>query len=421
MNSYVAYKQRWLLYQMDTGVYSLMKSVESTGDGAILVYKDRYKKTSYKVFSVENGDTLHPIFDYSGDLRLFGRTFSKPNGMATKTEDFLEVWDDKYYYLLTTDDTYKDSSIELPEWDDINDYAISISNDENSRYYLVTKAEHGFNRVPIVYCKEQSGPCWSKVQPLIEKFEVALSQFFENNKSYAFRIMYIAGGFVVQGELRDNMKEPKVICLEDPNAKVGTIDGADASGSFKEQLTQTLDLIKMCGFIVMPPQSLSGDTSGTAIKILYAPAIEHTKDKIHFYNPFIKDIADLFKTSISTEDDDNISPSDMNRTNIRPYLTPYIPQNDQEVVSNLSVAKGAGYLSAQTCQERDPNATPQEAMRIAKEKEEEAEAERNSIVSSSTGDENNPNNAVIDENDNLDSGAMNTKNLGKRALSVNSK
>ena len=62
-----------------------------------------------------------------------------------------------------------------------------------------------------------------------------------------------------------------------------------------------------------------------------------------------------------------------------PYITPYIPQNDQEVVNNLSVAKGAGYLSSETCQERDPNATPQEAMRVKQEADEKAVIERNSF------------------------------------------
>ena len=111
----------------------------------------------------------------------------------------------------------------------------------------------------------------------------------------------------------------------------------------------------------------------------------------------------------------------MNITKIMPYITPYIPQNDQEVVNNLSVAHGAGYLSSETCQERDPNATPQEAMRVRNEKKEEAEIERNSIVSSSSNSSSSDKNGIVDEEDTLDSGAMNPSNLQKKALSKNSK
>lgn len=417
-NSYIAFKQRWKLYQFNTGVYNFMKSVESTADGAILIYKNKYGETSYKVFSVANGDEIHPVFDYLGELRLFGRTFTKQDNI-NKTNTFMEVWDDKYYYLFSTDEDLKDESIEIPSWDENKDFKLFSDKNEGTKYFPVSKTEHGSKKFPIVYCKNINGACWSKVQHLIEKLEVALSQFFENNKTYAFRIMYIQGGFEIQGELRDNAVEPRAILLEDPNSKVGFADGADASGSFKEQLQQTLDLIKMGGFIVMPPTSISGDTSGTAIKILYAPAIEQTINKIHFYNPYIKEIVSIFKDYVSTEDD--ISTSDMNITKIMPYITPYIPQNDQEVVNNLSVAHGAGYLSSETCQERDPNATPQEAMRIRNEKKEEAEIERNSIVSSSSNSSSSDKNGIVDEEDTLDSGAMNASNLQKKALSKNSK
>lgn len=419
-NSYISFKQKWILYQFDTAMYEFFNSIMCTGDSAINIYKDNDGITNYKVFSILNNDRLHPIFDYKGKLRVFGRTFSNKNSLKTKTDSYVEIWDDSNYYLFSTDINMWNKSIDIPQWDDINDFDIKTIKNNISQYYPVEKKQHGSKKIPIIYCKNEFGACWTPVQYLIDNLEIALSQFFENNKTYAFRIMYIQGGFEIQGELRDNAKEPRAILLEDPNAKIGFADGADASGSFKEQLQQTLDLIKMGGFIVMPPTSLSGDTSGTAIKILYAPAIEQTKNYIHFFNPYIKDIVNLFKMYISTEED--MSPSDLNTIHIRPYINPYIPQNDQEVVNNLSVAHGAGYLSSETCQEKDPNATPQEAMRVRNEKEEESEIERNSIVSSSSNSPSSDNNNnVIDEKDTLDEGSMNAQNLQKRALSVNNK
>lgn len=413
-NAYISFKQKWLLYQFDTAMYEFLNSVSCTGDAAINIYKDNNGETNYKVFSILNNDRLHPIFDYTGKLRLFGRTFSDKNSFTKNVNSLMEIWDDVNYYLFSSDINMWDKNIKVPQWDELKNFGVENTKQSLSQYYPVIKKAHGRKQVPIIYCKNELGACWTPVQYLIDNLEIALSQFFENNKSYAFRIMYIQGGFVIQGELRDNAKEPRAILLDDPNAKVGFAEGADASGAFKEQLQQTLDLIKMGGFIVMPPQTLSGDTSGTAIKILYAPAIEQTMNDIHFYNPYIKEIVSLFKEYISTEE--NMSPSDLNTIHIRPYLTPYIPQNDQEVVNNLSVAHGAGYLSAETCQERDPNSTPQEAMRVKQEADELAETERNAIVNSSSNDS-----TIIDENDNLNKGAMNAQNLQKRVLSVNNK
>jgi hypothetical protein len=413
-DAYISFKQKWMLYQFDTGIYEFIKSVKATADGAIALYKNGNGETSYKTFSILDKDLLHPIFDYTGKLRLFGRTFTNTDEYANNTiaNTYLEIWDDKYYYLFSTDEKLNNKKLSIPQWDEFNDFSISTDKEGDTQYYPVIQKEHGFKEVPVVYCKHKTGACWSKIESLIEGLERALSEFFENNKSYAFRIMYISGGFEIEGEMRDNIKQPKAIMLNDPTAKVGMVEGADASGSFKEQLQQTLDMIKLGGFIVTPPTTISGDVSGTAIKILYAPAIEKAINDIHFFNPYIRDIVNLFKESVSTEKD--MSPSSLNTIHIRPYLKYYVPQNDTDRVNNLTVAKGSGYLSSETCQEKDPNATPQEAMRIKQEEQEKAIQERNAIVGQSqdTGGT-----AIIDENSNKGTSAMNPQNTQKKAIS----
>ena len=384
-NAFVDYKQKWDLYNFDTAKYEFIKSVLGTGDGAICLFRNEDSETDYKVFSILKRDVMHPVYDFTGKLRVFGRSFSTNENIANQTVDFLEVWDDTNYYLFSTDDNLQDKSLSYPEWDDMKEFSQSFSkNNDTGEYYPVKMQKHGFKEIPIVYLKRETGACWSRVQPLIEALEKALSQLFENNKSYAFRIMYVTGGFNIQGTLKNNSMEPSCIMLDDASAKAGTIEGADASASFKEQLTQTMDFIKMSGFIVMPPTSVSGDTSGTAIKILYSPAIEKAINDIHFFNRSIKLLTKLFKESIGLEEDS--SPSDLNQIKIRSTIIPYIPQNDQEVVNNLNIgyASGNGYLSAQTCQEKDPNCTPQEAIRVKNEQEEKAQTERNAIVYEST-------------------------------------
>ena len=329
----------------------------------------------------------------------------------------MEVWDDQYYYLFSQDDTMTDTKLTIPQWDETKKYAISefATDDEtiSTTWYPVLKQLHGNKTIPIIYCKHKFGACWTVVQPLIDSLERALSQLFENNKTYALRIMYIQGGFEIQGEFRDNGKEPSIVLLDDANSKVGMVEPADASGSFKEQLTQTMDMIKMCGFIVTPPQSISGDTSGTAIKILYSPAIEKAINDIHFLTPFITQITDKFKESVSTEDD--LSPSDANTVHIRGYLTPYIPQNDQETVSNLATAT---WLSDETKREKDPNAVPQETMRVQEQTEQELQDQRNVMVGASTptdiGSQTEP-----PKNNNR--AGMNAYNIQKQILADNKK
>lgn len=383
--AFIKFRQKWILYNFDTAVYEFCKSIFATGDAAMCLYRDEEKRTtSYKVFSILDLDELHPIFDYNGKLRVFGRSYYLNDVNANNDGAiFLEIWDDQYYYMFSSNSEYTGEKTSLPMWDEKNNYMINEISYKNSGWNIIKKIRHGFTSVPVVYCKKKDGACWSLIQRLIESLEKALSELFENNKTYAFRIMYIQGGFQIQGSMDDNGINPKVIMLDDPNAKAGYIDGADASGAFKEQWDQTINLLKMCGFVVFPPESLSGDTSGTAIKVLYAPAIEKAINNIHFLTPFISSIVDKFKEGISLESD--MSVSDLNTIHIHGYLTPFIPQNDQEVVSNLSTAYsgGGGYLSAKTCQEKDPNCVPQEAMRVKQQKEEDAQSERNSIVGNS--------------------------------------
>lgn len=419
ISQYVKYKQKWILYNFDTAIYEFLNSVEGTGDGAIALFLNENKETDYRVMSILNRDMLHPIFDYTGKLRIFGRSFTNyDQGSDNQSFDYMEIWDDKYYYLFSTNADLENENIPYPEWDDINDYKLNgVDRTDAERWFLVSRSEHGFNEIPVVYCKNEEGACWSDVQPLIDSLEKALSELFENNKSYAFRIMYIQGGFQIQTHKKDNnAKDPSVILLDDANAKVGTVEGTDASNSFKEQLNQTLSMLKMGAFIVTPPENVSGDTSGTAIKILYAPAIEKALNEIHFFTPSIKKINGLFKESISKEKD--MSPSTLNTVHVRAYQKPFIPQNDTEVVNCLNVAYsgGNGYLSADTCQEKDPNSTPQEAMRIKKQKEEIASDERNAIVGSSV-DNSNTTTATVDENGN----PLNERNATRKNLKIASK
>ncbi len=88
---------------------------------------------------------------------------------------------------------------------------------------------HGFSSIPIVYLKDEKGACWSPVQHLIDKLEMALSQLFENNKSYAFRIMVVKGGVNIVGDLKGHAR---AMAFKDKDGDAKFMEKADASSSF---------------------------------------------------------------------------------------------------------------------------------------------------------------------------------------------
>lgn len=346
----VELKQGWLKRNMETAKYEFVQSVKRTGDGAFCAVMENGKIT-WRVFTAYNNDELHPVFGFSKNLTEFGRSYSSYDYEKQEEVIYLERWDDKYfrrYRYATSNET--------------------AGADEDG-WILEGKPQlHGFSRIPIVYVQNMYGACWTTVQHLIDKLELALSQLFENNKSYAFRIMVINGGFEIQGDLRG---QARAILLDDPQAKAGFMEKADVSTSFELQLKQTLQFILMGSFTVLPPEVRSGDLPGVAIKILYSPAVEQAIRDKNFFNDSIDQIVNLFKEGYGIEQKQTLAYSSLD---VRGEIIPYVHQNDSEIITNINTSVLDGTLSKKTASEKHPYASNDEFNRIQTEAREEMAA-----------------------------------------------
>lgn len=370
-SDFIELKQGWKNKNMETAKYEFCHSIKSTGDGAFCaVLNDG--ELSYRVFSVSKGDKLHPIRDFNGKLRLFGREFTAYDYDRNEDVPYMEVWDDNNYTLLTYDTNIEGTYI---VWDS-KTFKIQNANDnEIDGWRVVDKPRpHGFKKIPIVYLKDENGACWSAVQDLIDKFEMALSQLYENNKHYAFRILVIKGGLEVQGDLNGNAN---VLAFEDPDGDAKPLEGADASSSFKLQLEQTLKYILMGSFTVLPPESPSGDLPGVTIKIMYSPAIEQGLNDINFYNSAIDEIFDLFKYGYGIEKKKIIQ---YNNLDIRADMTVYIHQNESENVNNMVLLKQAEIVSEESLRGQTNYAAPDENIRMQRQRDRELVQQRKELL-----------------------------------------
>lgn len=377
--TFVNFKQGWAKKNMETAKFEFMRSVKATGDGAFCAVMTN-GIFSYRVFSVLNGDKLHPIKDFHGNLRIFGRSFSQYDFGRREEVPYMEVWDDQYYTLLSYDTEYK-SDRQYIVWDSETFLPRKAEEDEFDGWRVVKpQVLHGFNSIPIEYLKDKNGACWSPVQHLIEKLEMAISQLFENNKSYAFRIMVVKGGVNIVGDLKGHAR---AIAFKDKDGDAKFMDKADASSSFELQLNNTLRFIELGSFIVLPPEKLNGDLPGVTIKILYSPAIEQGLNDKHFYNKSIDRIVELFKEGYGIEQG---KPSDYSKLDIRGDIQIYIHQNDNETMSNLVLGVQAGFTSRETASEISPYSAADELSRLNKQKEQDmeddAKSERIKLVGS---------------------------------------
>ena len=104
-------------------------------------------------------------------------------------------------------------------------------------------------------------------------YEEAFSYFCENNRAYAFPIMWSKGdGVVFQPD--DITGAVKYIEIEDKDGSAGFLDKAEESNAFNTQLRILYDMIYEQTFSVKPPELKSGDLSGVPVKLLFSPAIE---------------------------------------------------------------------------------------------------------------------------------------------------
>lgn len=98
--TFMKFKHGWEKRNMETAKYEFCHSIKATGDAAFCAVMDN-KTFSYRIFSVLNGDTLHPVRDFKGRLRIFGRSFTAYDFERMEDVPYIEIWDDKYCTLLS--------------------------------------------------------------------------------------------------------------------------------------------------------------------------------------------------------------------------------------------------------------------------------------------------------------------------------
>lgn len=314
------FREGWEEREMETAIHEAISADGKTGDCAVCFYLYN-GKVGWRTFSFENGDTIYPHYDpMTGELSLLGRRYSSvsDNGNA---EDYLDVWDDSYYMRYRRGDEGK--------W---------VADCE--------PALHLFPECPVAYHR-YGAPFWAPSQDLIDGYEVALSQFCENNSAYALRILYAMGQSMEVKASIDGT--PQRIDSPDPNAKVGFLEPADASGSFSEQLAIMEKNIMRSSFAVETPEIKSGsDMSSLTVKMLFADTYLKALEDSQKYQKFLARATRLFRYGYGVESG-NVT--EMTSLKVKAELSPFIFMSETETVNSIVQLVGSGVLSKETASE----------------------------------------------------------------------
>lgn len=352
----IKFKKCWLLSNMEIRNFEAIRSLMITGDAAVVGYFNN-GKFGAKSLSYLNGDTLYPHFDsITGELELFARKYYDYDDDGIEKIEYVEVWDDVNIYR------YKRGVNERGV------YAFLKKIFNLDGFELITKKPHGFPFLPVAYVRNEDGPCWHAVQKNIEDYEEAFSHLCENNKAYAFPIMYMKGFGDDISVMGDSNGAAKLVTMEDKDAEAGFLNGTDASNAFATQLDKSYDLIYELSFTVKPPELKSGDLPGVALKLLYSPALEIAMNDAQLLQPFVDMLTKMVKFGIGFEENQTATYSELP---VNAWISPYIHSNSTEIITNLATAVQNKFISRQTASERCPDFPKNDeyARIIAEEKE----------------------------------------------------
>lgn len=339
LSDFTTFRQGWLDMDMEHNFYEFTE-YKIVGDAAIVFYFDEDGHARARTLSYIKGDTLYPHRDsITGKMELFARKYADYDENGRYSAEFVEIWDDKYLYRARRS-VAKTGPAKIIE--KIKDF-FGISG-----YEIYEQREHGFNRCPIAYHREPFGPCFLPSQETIETYEEAFSYFCENNRAYAFPIMWSKGdGVVFQPD--EITGAVKYIEIEDTDGSAGFLDKAEVSAAFNTQLKLLYDMIYEQSFGVKPPELKSGDLPGVAVKLLFSPAIEQAIHDSQKLQPLLNDCVYFVKYGYGYEKDCQAS---LMALSINAWIEPYIHQNDSELMTNLQTGVANGFLSHQTASER---------------------------------------------------------------------
>ena len=368
--TFYKFKATWAEKSMERAWYELAKSVLATGDGAFVGILDK-GKFYWKVFSFMKGDTLYPHYDRkTGRLAVLARTYTE-FGEDGDSHQYIDVWDDTYYYRLIDYSPNTDVSrnpVDAKEEDE----EVVIGDFKVTGYVVEEREKHGFDKIPVSYMRKDSGPCWSNSQEAVEHYELAFSRLAQSNSAFGLPILALTngngGGKNIEELTMGDMSYAAKIFLIPSEGKAEFLQRQDASNAYKSQLEELKKKIYEMSMVVKAPELKSGDTPAAAIKLLYSDSYNKAMNESQEFDGCIDGIVEIFLWGAGIEKEMRLQFMNIGMSH---WCIPYIPINESEMCQNLALGVQNGFLSKETASERNPYSTATEKTRLDKEKHEE--------------------------------------------------
>lgn len=344
------HNSHWNMTGMTDALNAWGRALFGTGDAAIYLYRID-NKINYKVFSFEEGDVFTSRVNDSGETE-FVRLFLYNNKRA------VEIYGPKDISLWV----YSEDGLSEEDKAILRSDGKEVSEDG---YIRISKTSHGLSVCPVIYHR-RSDVVWGLGQSTIEHIERLLSDLGENNKYYAYQILFLSGGVI---NLPSAQNMGKVIASKTTDGDAKILEPADASNTFTLDIEKNFDILwETTGTVVIEPKELkAGENSGAFIRNLYWREVQWSTNEIASLRPVLNQIISVFIKYVGMIEGKS---SEFDNLKMSFLLEPYVPKNITEEITNIAMAKNAGITSVKTASGEIPFNNPREHERIKSEKEE---------------------------------------------------
>jgi len=274
-----------------------------------------------KILANSLGDGLYPVFNNSGDMIAFGRSYVLT--VEGKQEEHFDVY--------TEAATHK---------------AIKATGG-----WQVVNETNTIGKIPVMYYA-QPKPEWDDVQTLVDRFEKTLSNHSDTNDYFCSPMVKTTGeikGFAAKGE------SGKVLQLEaGATAEYMSWDQSPKSLEleFKNLRSLIYDMTDTPDISIETMKGL-GTFSGIALKMLFLAPHLKAADKEETFGKTIQRRINFIKAAMAKI---NIGLEKATSLSITPKFEYFLPKNEGEMVDMLVSATGGGkaIMSTETAVKRNP-------------------------------------------------------------------
>lgn len=344
-NNYALLKEYWADRNMDGWRTKAVYAQKTTGDCGLLFYYDYKNRVKCRLISYPEY-VICSHNDKNGDRLLETLYYADSSGI-----EHIDSYDDKYKYSMHTA-----SEGEVTE----------------DGWVRETPTEHGFDEIPLV--TKRGDVAWNTAQSLINLYEIIYNIFFVIQKRHGYGTIFIrgsvssqlkriAGNVVLQDSSLDGNGDVKVI---DPPSVQGMLESL-------QDLFEKIQINSSCTFLLPKDIRSSGDISALAITLTRDLDLKNAQKGVIEWQNFADKMMRLFKYGLSKElvnSGENYNAfTEFGKLRVSCRFNIWQPFSKTDYNNMLISMKNGGLISEKTAVEKNTESEPDEAQRLALEKE----------------------------------------------------